>query len=374
MKSEDVIKQLIAKLPNLTDQFTSQFNITGITVSGSTATVTTAAAHGLATNNLVSIVGARTDLPITSITRVKTAATIITSADHDVTNDQAQINFQGSPITVVLEGSNEAEFNGTFDVVSVPNRRTIVVEVPDSGATTATGPSVLIDGTAFGFNGVFTITVTGATTFEYTLPASDIPSPASGAIVGKTGYRISGAATFERAQAAYTKQGSNELWLFVVLDDVVASKDRHTQSDATSVKGRTNDVRQELIYPLNIFVFKNTTDESAGRKARDDMEVLFPLLCQSLIGVKFDSQLAAGKQHSLVFNQHGIADYTTATYQHVFAFETVADITFDDSIGYDVNVAFRDIDLSFTPDFDLVDDDSLAVLSTGINLDDEPLP
>lgn len=372
MKAEDVINQLKIRLPVLTDQFTQQFSIASILRSANIATATTTAPHGLVTGAVATFVDSDTETPISSVIRTDDILEVITTLDHDFTLDQPQIRLEGS-IKVVLAGSTEVEFNGTFDLVGVPNRQTLQLAVLDAGPTVGTGSPVLVNGLANTFNGTFNVTVTGPNAFTYVLPSTNLPASASGAsIVGKTAYRISGAATFERAQEAYTRQGNGELWAFVVLDDVLASKDRRTQSDATAILNQTNDYRQQVIFPISVFIFAPASDTIAGRQARDDMEVLRPLLFRSLLGLKFDCQLTAGAQQTLVYVQDGIANYDTAVYIHSFNFETVADISFGDSVGFNRNVAFRDIDYSIIPIFDL-DVDNETVLTGSVDLDEQPL-
>ncbi len=131
MKAEEVVALLQARLPLFTDKFSDSSDITSITnPSADTALATTALDHELAIGNSILIKGSESDVAITSFTRTLTTGTIITTTDHDITNGL---------LTIETSGANEAEFNGTFTIKNVNNRREITVVIPDSGATTATG-------------------------------------------------------------------------------------------------------------------------------------------------------------------------------------------------------------------------------------------
>ena len=207
MRAQDIINQLATVLPKLVDDFTTKFSVTSLTRSGTTVTVTTFDPHGLSIGKQVSIVGAQT--PITcSITRLGVVGTLVTTSDHDMT--------ENAGFDVQIEGATEAEFNGTFTLLKVPNRRTITFIMDDSGATTATGSPLLLNGSNIfkDYNGLQEVTaVPSTTTFEYSVNDATIFTPASGTIVAKTNPRVSSAADFERCKEAYTKQKSNEAWI-----------------------------------------------------------------------------------------------------------------------------------------------------------------
>lgn len=360
MKANDIVNQLAVVLPTLTDKLTTNFSITSLTRSGSTVTATTDVAHGLAVSNQVNIVGAKTPLVISSLTRSGTIGTLVTTNNHDMT--------PGFSTSAELSGSNEAEFNGTFVILTVPNRKTVTFTMVDSGATTATGSPLLVNGSSYlqQYNGLKSVaTVPTTTTFTYAITDTTLFTPASGTILGRTKPRISAAVDNEAAVKAYTAQSVNKLWLFVVIGDVTASKDRSTGSDAVSNLQSGDDYRQQLIYPFTAIVFFPSKTEIAGRLVRDDAEDLFRPLCRSLLGAKLDSGLFAAAQNPINFVDHGTGNYTGSYYMHVYNFATVADLTFDDTIGYSDDVAFRDIVMNMTLDIGTKED----ALTANIDLD-----
>lgn len=363
MRSADVVAQLATVLPQLSDKFTTDFAITALTRSGTTVTATTAAAHGLGVGKQANVVGATTPLAVSSLTRVGAIGTLVTTNNHDMT--------EGYSTEVILEGSTEAEFNGTFVLLSVPNRKTVTFTMVDAGATAATGSPLLTNGSSAlqSYNGLQDITAVPSTVqFQYEITDSTIFTPAGGAIVARTEPRISSAVSEELLIDAYTKQPQGGLWAFVVLGDVFASKNRNILSDATDNIQRGDHYRQQLIQPFSIMVFTPTAAQIGARAARDEAEDLLRPICRSVLFKPFDSGLYVGKQGPVQFVSHGFAHYNKAFYVHAYEFQQVVDIQFEDTVGYDVDVAFRDISVTMGVST------GNEVMTAEINLDDEALP
>lgn len=365
MKASDIVNQLSAILPKFSDKFTSNFSVTGLSRVGTTVTAITAAAHGLSIGKAVNIIGAQTPISIGSLTRALTTGTMITDTDHDIT---AGVNTD-----VEIVGATEAEFNGTFTIIAVKNRRTITFSMPDSGAVTATGAPLLLNGSSFleSYNGLFEVTAVPSTTsFEYEVTNATLFTPPTGTIIARTNPRISASISSDRVVDAYTKQSSGDLWAFVILDDVSASKSRNIDTDAVDNLQRGNEFRQQIVQPFSILIVIPTTQEITARDARDLSEDLFRPICQSILFSKIDSGLFVGAQNPIQFVDHGFVAYNTAFYAHTYNFQMTSDITFDDTIGYSEDVAFRDIALGMNIDFGTQEDP----LTVTINLDDEALP
>jgi hypothetical protein len=364
MKSSDIITQLATKLPALVNNFTTSFSVDSLTLSGTTVTATTSSAHGLAVGKAVIITGAQTTIDIGTLTRSGIVGTLVTDADHDMT--------EGVFTEVEIDGASESEFNGTFTLSSVKNRRTVTFIMPDSGATTATGSPLLLNGASAlqSYNGLVEVdTVPTTTTFTYEITDSTLNTPADGTIVVQINPRISGAATDERAAESYTKQSTDEAWLYVVLNDMVASKNRNLLIDGTDNIQRTNHFKQYASQTVSLYLFVPTTSEISGRLARDTAEEMLQPICQSILFTKFDSLLSEGEYNALMFNEHGFHDYNRAYYMHRYTFELSVLFTFDDTVGADEDVAFRDISLTQLLDVG----NGVQEMTAEIDLDDEDL-
>lgn len=366
MKAIDIVQLLAANLPKYTDKFTTNVNVVSLARVGSTVTATTSAAHGLSVGSQVNIQGANTPITVTLLTRVAKVGTLITATDHDVTtNDNLRLNVE-------LSGANEAEFNGSFVILGVANRREITFTMPDSGATVATGATLLDNGESYlnSYNGVQNVTtVATTTTFDYETTNTSLFTLPNGVISARGMPRVSAAINADRVYDAYTKQPAGELWAFVLLDDVVASKSREIDSDAIDNIQTGNEYRQQILQNFTILVMFPTSNQIGSRISRDEAEDLFKIICQSILSSEIDSGLSVGAQNPVNFALHGFAQSTTAYYAHAYEFTAVADITFGDTVGYPDDVAFRDIVLTQTLDVGTQED---PLLST-IDLDDQPL-
>jgi len=369
MKCEHVINQLQTVLPNYTDLFTNKIAIVSLTYSNGLVTCTTENEHNLVDNQQVTIIGAKNTIKILTLVRSGMIVRVVTETDHDLTFGQVDKSLGKKRADI--SGCDQTEFNNSFKLFEVINRRTFDVIVPDLGPITGNGSPILENGARQpGFNGRQIITITGIHTFTY--PVNQVLSAKSkittiGDALIKINPRISGSISVERATDAYTAQCNGELWAFVVLGDVIASKDRKVMSDLTATAKRNTGWNQRLSQPFTVYVFSPSSDEHAGRIVRDLMEDVFKWLARSLIGVAFDTGLASIDQYATTFLNHGFNSYTNAYYIHEFNFESAADITSDDIVDIQYNVAFRDIDISITPDF------GSEEATAKINLDQEPL-
>lgn len=359
MRASDVVNQLAAQLPKFSDKFTTNIAVSSLTQVAGVATATSVA-HGLTAGKQANIIGAKVPIVISGVTRVGVVGTLVTSTVHDMT--------PGYSTTVEIADAVEAVFNGTFTVLTVPTRNSVTFTMADSGATVATGTPLLLNGSSHlnQYNGLrAVIAAPTADTFTFAVPTT-LYSPAHGTIFARTLPRVSAVLQEDIIIDAYTKQPSTDVWAFVVLGDVTASKSRQTDTDAVSNVQRGEHFRVQLLQPMTVYVVIPSAQEQAGRLARDTCEELLKPLCQSLLMKKFDSLLTVGMKGPLQFVGHGFAAYARAYYMHAYQFMQVADMTFGDTVGYDDDVAFRDIGLTIHSNIGT----GVAVIQTAtINLD-----
>lgn len=368
MKAEDVIKALVAKLPNLTDKFCEQLAIDTITQSGLVATATVSVGHARVDGELVTITGAISPITVSSITRTDATAVVITATDHDFTLSQRE-TANGFTQDAILTGSTEAEFNGTFNLLSVTNRREFIMAIADSGPTIATGSPILENGASAlgGYNGSFNITVLNSTQYTYPLQKA-IPNDATGAPIQHSGHRITGAVTIERFLDAYTKQDDADWYCVVVLGDVIASKGRQNRTDSTDQSSDNEYYQQSISQPFGVYLIAPAANNIAARPQRDEMEDIVPFIMQSVLLSKFPTGFAANKVNRATFTAHGFFLYNGPVYVHEITFEQNADLLFEDSVGNDPHVALRDFDLTINTDL------GTSTLTATVDLDEEPLP
>lgn len=301
MKAADVIKQLSTILPRLSNDFTTEVQVTLLSRVGSLVTAVTSTPHNLATGNSVTISGALIQNEITSLTRVGDIATAITIGPHDLT--------EGFQLTVNISDADQAEYNGDHKLLSVSNRTKFTFEVNDDPVTPATGTPLLNENKRGNYNGRFVVTVIDSTSFTYTIVGTPV-TPAAGTILAHTEIRVSGGIDIERIITGYTKQMSGELWAFVVLDDPDISRDRSILNDANVLLTNTQARRIREIENFSIYVFIPTIDSIAGLDERDQVDDITVLLYKSLVGVKLPSNLSTPREYIVTPNGNTFFGYT----------------------------------------------------------------
>lgn len=378
MKLRDAVLVLQAKLPLLTEQFTDTIAASSVVHSGTTATVTTAVDHGLVAGNLVHIVGALTPIAIASITAAGGVATVTTSADHDLTYLPDNPDFS----TVDLDGATEGDFNGTFTLLSVPNRRTFTMAVDGGAPASATGSPRLLNGSNVfrsirGLYAVATTPTSDTFTIEHTA-ASDLGTLV-GTITVRAKPRITAAVSDEAAIASFTRDfeaaGSRptKTWLYVVLEDAIVNRGKESRLDAIDTQFVGADWQQFIIQSFRLLVVSSSADQRLARTARDTMQDLLRPILRSILGVRFDSGLASGDEGAVQFVGHGLSRYDHATYWHAFEFEIRDRVTAEDTVGGGEDVAFRDIEIDLYAKLDAGQSATFDPLKVVQSLDDEPL-
>jgi len=362
MKAQDIVKQLWLVLPRYTNLFSDNIAITSLTRSSAIVTAVTSVDHGLSTGAYVYISGAITPITINSLTQSGNIATAITNSNHDYT--------QGYQETVNITGADQSQYNGSHPLLTVPNRRTFTFSITGNPESPAAGTLIqTIQNIKHGYNGLYQITKIDDKTFTYQI--TSLPeSPALGTIYAQANIRVTGANSIQRATEMYTKQGEGQLYAFVVLDNITASKDRYTFNDGTKTSTVGADFRQRIIEPFSIYVFTPTTREVGGLNARDLMQDLASPIFKSILRCHFPSIFADDTEFKIGFVGHQFIEYSPAYYIHEFKFENQFDLCYDDTIDDDDSVAFRDIDLKFNS---YLNEQHNLIMQTNVDLDDQPL-
>lgn len=359
MKLLDVVTQLQLLLPKFSDKVSTILSISSIIASSGVATIQTSSAHGLKSGQAVTIANVEVKTPITGVSKNGNLYTFITSPAHDLTSTWPE------HANVILSGFTDGSWNGSFVLMSVPNRNTFVVQSINS-LPTLNGNEALHEIRSDGINGRFQPTIVNTTTF--TVAGNFIDGTYTGGSVN-SGVRIAGAVTIERAIEQYTEQNLADLWLFVVINDAEISKDRNTFSDATATRGRGDDIRVRIIDGFTITAVKNTTQDIAAVDALDICRHdLYSPILRSVYGARFDTGLSGAADFKAVPTGHGLAAYEKAYLAYSYAFEFVMELTEADAVYEGDTRAFRDIDYTQ----EIGGDDTTDMTILPINLDDNP--
>lgn len=357
MKAKDIVVQLLDQLPKHDDRFNDQIGIVSLVAVGNTVTATTSTAHGLADGAATTITGALVETPISSLTFLDGVVSAVTSSDHDLT-----LNLS----TATVKDATESDYNGTFELLTVKNRREFQYEISGTPTSPATGSPILLEDRIDGYNGMFIITLVSSTVFTYEVdiaPSGD--ADVTDAFVN-TQARISRVINIEHAIEAYTKHLDNQYWLFVSLEDVTVSRDRSLKSDHTVNAVKNQKIRLDTVRRVNIDVFFPSSNEYTAGKARDDAEDVAVSLVSALMNFQPPSGYIDETQFILALNSHVAHAFVKPYYVHRYIFETREDILNEDGFQ-EVTRAFRDINLDTNNSFEEV------IASATIDLDEEPL-
>ncbi len=367
MRASNIVAAIQSKLPLLVDDFTTNVSVTSIATSGfiagiTTVTVNTATEHGLVTGKRVTLSGVTVPIAITSIIRNGIVAIVTTTTDHDLTN--------GSQPTVNLSGANESEFNGTFQFLDQSNRRTFRIRMEDSGPTTATG-TLLGDNIGSVLNAISgeqaVSAAPTATSFQYLVSIEILEQPVLDGAQAKGDPRISSAVTLEQFTDSYTKELKGEAWLVVVLGDGIANKSRREDTDATTNLQRAQYFNSKINQTVDVYIYLPTTDSFSGAPERDRCEELLQPLCQCILLKTFSNLLTSTNPNPLQIIGHGAELFNKAFYVHRYNFEAVVQLLFGDTVGYDEDVALRNI--NGTQNMDT----GSEPMTYTIDLDDDPI-
>lgn len=365
MKLRPILEQYCHALPQFIDVFTENINITNLTQTLGLGEATTLTAHDFEIGDIITISDATGLVPLTSLTPTSPTEVVGRSTLDNGLSMAMNFKDKSANLTVDLIGSNEAEFNGTFKLLAVPNRFSFIAEIPNTVPPTGT-PQLL--NYAYGYyNGSHIITgVPSTTTFNFVISPL-APPLTTGAIKVHHSYRIGAAITLDRAESFYTKQvGINKFWLILLPGVSVPSKDRNILNDSTyTAQQKSVSFRQRLIENYHCLIFAPSSNDTTGAQTIETIEDVKVALVNSMGGFKSESSFDA--QTDFVYSYGGgeILTYNTAYVVYQYTFDTNSDITYNDLWDGGKYTPFRNIEQ------DLLIDDEGQVLAN-INLDTDP--
>lgn len=351
----DIVLHLAEYLPRVTDFFSDNIDISKAVVnSGNVITVDTVSAHGLVSGSPILFVGGKTQNTIASIADEDPGETaLIEFSDvHDFTTPNAVIKTEPLPCV----GFNELEWNVTLAIIDVPTDKTVIVRYP-SGAT---GIPTFTPGDAIGYEerplsvlGTQSVSSAPTTTqFVVTLDSGKVPSIPDGEILdlwATTGVRVAAADNIDRADEIYSKQPeSNDLWAFVIMNDVDVSKDRHTLNDSVASFSHQDEMRLRVLQNFSVVVFFRSADKISGATAQ---ELAYGQVYIDLLNVLYGFGGFAtdrdGSDFVTVTNGHGAGTSNVAYYTEVYDWQTPVDITVSNGFNFYDDVAFRKLNASW---------------------------
>lgn len=316
--------------------------IESITISGSTATVTTKTPHGYIYNTNIQVE--------------------ITGVSLDVYNQQTLLNSvpTSTTFTYTVHGTEENgthAFSQIMKVRQLINSRTFIFEVFGNPTTPATGTITQLSSYKAGYNGYKTILTTPtSTTFTYACD-SNLGTPAQGSISSRSNPTITGSVDYERAVQMF--QSGNEFgqpvnWAVLILGDETTSKNQSTKTDGISTYQTGNNIRENSYQNITLFIFipcGSTNDQLLYAKTRDVATLYKPIIFKALLGFRPTSNLSDTRYSGLVSVNNGVFQFNSSYYVHQYTFQASCWFNQDDAIDPDDVFAFR------TFDFDVLNTD-----------------
>lgn len=328
MRIREVETQLRTYLPLYNDYFITWQNTTSYIVSSDVATIEASIAHNLSVGDVVHIRNVVFPNPITSLTQSLGIGTAILQNNTDLT-------FPPYPNqeTITISGANEAVYNDTFAVTSVPDRKTINFQIDFTAASPATGSPVLEEAELVRYNGLFTVQSTPtATSFTVNVSGGvDFTAPAGVQFYNYEDVRIAGEITEERMLNAYTKQSIGSWWMFIISGAANVSKNKEIATDFDSSYDRGSYYRQQTQESVNIYVIAPTqntiTAVDAQDLARNDIKKDIMLS----LGGFFPQKLFYNGYEGLFYETDAIVAYSKSYYIHSYTFSTTVNIASPDT-------------------------------------------
>jgi hypothetical protein len=360
MQAVDVVNRLKEVVGKYNDDFVDIIEVSSLTRSGTTATLTTTTDHNLTTGDYITLRGAENPITILSLTRVDNVVTVITATPTNLVDPlKYDINLRNS-LTVTISGADPIEYNGTFQLLAVADDRlTFQYKITTTPATPATIEGYFLQPDYEDYNGYKQITVTASNIFTYAI-SNNVQSPAQGDIKVISASRIAWGATLERViqyhEADINRTQQN--WMYVVLGSEIAYKDATVASDIDAAMNKNEEYYYEVDQNISIYIFLPTENEILGGFGSDKARSLRSLIIKSIANYAFPSDLCDQVYQPARYVLSEEEDYNVAYYAHRLDFNAKGIISQKDTIDLNQGVplaqidgGFQDKDLTFKPEY-----------------------
>lgn len=338
----DRLKQV---LPKYTDDFSDILSVSSLTQSGGAITAVTAIDHNLTTGDYVLARGAKEPIVLTSLTRSGTTVTGVSSSSHKLT-DPLKYALQYRPLYITISGATPADYNGTFELISVPDDTTFTFKIDTEPTSPASTAGYLLLDDYDGYNGFKQITVVDSTTFTYTTSNTALPSPAQGTIEISIAARVGHAASARRIFDFYSAAADQSLqnWIFVVVNNKTIFRDGTIISDASAAQNKGTAVWSEGIQEFSVYVVVPAKTSVLGGSIADIAMLYEKPILKAIGNYIFTSDLQEAQYQPVSYVANEEDDYIPAYYTHRFDFVFKGLIHTDDCADSSPGVPLQIID------------------------------
>ncbi len=333
MKARDIERHLRINVPLYSDRFHSWIDVNTYTVASNVATITTTVAHGLSVDDEININGVVFKNPLNDIVNQKDGTALAsTTYPDDLTFTPDNPTITNQKTTITIEGADNVEFNGTFNLTSVLDRRNFYFEFPVGAPLHANGSPILLEDNLVSLNGIFTVVSTpNVNTFTLAVEKEDFTAPAGAKFYSLGRVRIAADVSAQRAQEAYSRQPNGEYWMFIIPDDTTVSRDRRVASDFTYRHEAGAYYRQETEEPLFIHVYIPAVDDYTPVDGMDEARNELKVAILKSIMAFFPDNLFFNGYTGIFYSGDGTVSYNNALYIHQYNFASTVEIVAEDA-------------------------------------------
>lgn len=349
----DIKEQLMSVLPQYTDEYGDK--ITGSAETAGGVLVVTATAHGLTSEEVISVSEAKITLSVKKIVYDSEAglATVTVSEDHDRTSGGDDLNEYN---VAILQGFDDDNYNGEFHILAATSN-TMDISM-DADVEGDLGNFVE---TRRLFLGLSEVTKIDANTFS--IPIVDgLPNSVSfESFKFVVEQRIFIAADGTRAVTKWAQPADRKPTLFIIFGQENASKDRNTISDAVMAVTSQNLAKLKYVSEFALLTCAVTkTDQLAAAQVQKVYAEIRPALRRALWGNVFDTDDVL-LQYAVIEVGNSTEIWNQNNYLHRFDYQAPYDITLEQGVVNRRSVSFRNIILN-SKMFNNENDDVIEVI------------
>jgi len=336
---KNILLHLKRWLPQFINSFTDETPVSAEIVAGTPQILrVTQNNHGKQAGQSVLFAGALIDNGINSVSLDSGILTFTTNAPHDLTVDFS---------TVELRGFTDTSFNVCFELSGVPSNDTF--EILNDTLPILNGNEVLRENWSMGLNETFVIDSATTNTYDILLtgkPEFDILSLPQINVISN--FRMGIVDDIKRLEEIYTKNAPLNFWLYVIMEDVTASKDRNLFNDAIRADTAQTDQRILNLGRFSIVVIIPVTGQISAKDAVNICyDEIYTAMLKALSGETFAAEEATQYLANMI--SHGSVRYNRAYYGHGYDFEQPFEVDQTDTFRTwgSQSRAWRRVEISF---------------------------
>jgi hypothetical protein len=311
----EIVLQLQANLPLLTDRFHDSRHITSASVSSGILTLNLEAGHNIAIGSTIYInEGIIPNELIDSYVTVDNTVRYTTAVEHDLTayaEERPNRNYPQGKSVVIDDNGTERELKLDPTSAGVPSRTMFETDV-DVPIIPITGNEYLLEDRDIGLKGFKKVLASNPTSI--TVDLSDVPPIPDGQVFINnilTNIRVSIVSDLERAEEIYTSQSEDKAYLFVIMLDREPSQNRANTDDFTSLAGSGLKMLNLMQDFSTLVIIPSENDLGAGIEKDWVYTDLFVILNKCLYGWQ-----------DTAYNGDGQAVSNTSYYGHSFDWQS----------------------------------------------------